>query len=260
MSVNAHDLEKISKILPPWESFLRLNGATFSKRMPSIPFTLTDQRWKTAQEAPSWSLGTGLRSTMSNSRLNNEATVFHAELHAIELAINYIVKNNLEEDIITDSRSTLLALANPRNYEPNILSLKDGIKNFQHNINFKWAKAHIGILGNEAADTYAKWPPLKTTLTTLLNYKKDTSKLFFVPAQFFNKDPKRACGHVIEDRLHLIYQCSKWRKIRQKYFPANFSNIALPQLLQSNSVRSGLETILKQRLEESLSATEDNLQ
>ncbi|GIY00321.1 hypothetical protein CEXT_145091 [Caerostris extrusa] len=80
-----------------------------------------------------------------NSRLNNEATVFHAELHAIELAINYIVKNNLEEDIITDSRSTLLALANPRNYEPNILSLKDAIKNFQHNINFKWAKAHIGI-------------------------------------------------------------------------------------------------------------------
>ncbi|GIY00320.1 hypothetical protein CEXT_145081 [Caerostris extrusa] len=78
--------------------------------------------------------------------------------------------------------------------------------------------------------------------------------------KFFNKDPKRACGHVIEDRLHLIYQCSKWRKIRQKYFPANFSNIALPQLLQSNSVRSGLETILKQRLEESLSATEDNLQ
>ncbi|GIX74876.1 hypothetical protein CDAR_205991 [Caerostris darwini] len=81
-----------------------------------------------------------------------------------------------------------------------------------------------------------------------------------VPAHFFSKDPKCACGHVIEDKHHLIYQCSKWRKIRQSYFPANVSNIALPQLLQSISVRSGLEIILKQRLEEALSAIEDNLQ
>ncbi|GIY08527.1 RNase H domain-containing protein [Caerostris darwini] len=76
--------------------------------------------------------------------------------------------------------------------------------------------------------------------------------------KFFNKDSKCACGHVLEDRYHLIFQCSKWREIRQKYFPANFST--LPQLLQSNSVRSGLEIILKQRLEETLCSTADNIQ
>ncbi|GIY01480.1 hypothetical protein CDAR_196711 [Caerostris darwini] len=32
--------------------------------------------------------------------------------------------------------------------------------------------------------------------------------------KFFNKDPKCICGHVLEGRQHIIYQCSKWRKIR----------------------------------------------
>ncbi|GIY65501.1 uncharacterized protein CDAR_187221 [Caerostris darwini] len=80
------------------------------------------------------------------SRLNNEATVFQAELHAIEIAIHYIVKNNINNAaIITDSRSTLMALANPRNYDPNILRIKNTIKNFKHIISFHWIKAHIGI-------------------------------------------------------------------------------------------------------------------
>ncbi|GIX83975.1 hypothetical protein CEXT_658871 [Caerostris extrusa] len=131
VSVNAHDLEKISKILPPWESF-KIKWSYFQQENAIYSIYTDGSKMENSTGSSFVVFRTGLRSTMSTQDSTMRQTVFHAELHAIELAINYIVKNNLEEDIITDSRSTLLALANPRNYEPNILSLKDAIKNFQH--------------------------------------------------------------------------------------------------------------------------------
>ncbi|GIX86121.1 RNase H domain-containing protein [Caerostris extrusa] len=58
-------------------------------------------------------------------RLNDEATVFMAELHAIKKAIEYIASNSfLSVKIISDSRSVLMALDNPANNSPAILHVK----------------------------------------------------------------------------------------------------------------------------------------
>ncbi|GIY51698.1 RNase H domain-containing protein [Caerostris darwini] len=90
-------------------------------------------------------------------RLNDEATVYLADLNAIDLAINYILENYIiNAEIISDSRSVLQALSNPSNICPHIWKIKNKVKGNSCNIFFKWAKVHIGILGNEAADAYAK--------------------------------------------------------------------------------------------------------
>ncbi|GIX76441.1 hypothetical protein CEXT_292391 [Caerostris extrusa] len=90
-------------------------------------------------------------------RLNDEATVYLADLNAIDLAINYILENYIiNAEIISDSRSVLQALSNTSNIGPHIWKIKNKVKGNSCNISIKWAKAHIGILGNEAADAYAK--------------------------------------------------------------------------------------------------------
>ncbi|GIX83972.1 hypothetical protein CEXT_658841 [Caerostris extrusa] len=49
-------------------------------------------------------------------KLNPEASVFIAEMKAIEMAVNYIVSRGMSNaTIISDSRSALLALGNPLN-------------------------------------------------------------------------------------------------------------------------------------------------
>ncbi|GIX83503.1 uncharacterized protein CDAR_83501 [Caerostris darwini] len=90
-------------------------------------------------------------------RLNDEATVYLAELNAIELAVDYSLEHNFAKvDIITDSRSVLQALSNPSSSCPLIWRLKNKLKNGNTDISLKWTRAHVGTLGNESADKHAK--------------------------------------------------------------------------------------------------------
>ncbi|GIX87711.1 RNase H domain-containing protein [Caerostris darwini] len=41
-------------------------------------------------------------------------------------------------------------------------------------------------------------------------------------ARFFGKESSCQCGHPIEDRSHLIFDCPQWHTIRKKYFPPCF--------------------------------------
>ncbi|GIY87044.1 RNase H domain-containing protein, partial [Caerostris darwini] len=59
-------------------------------------------------------------------------------------------------NIITDSRSVLLALENVNNIDEKILALKAKLNNFTGEIHLFWIKAHKGHLGNERADELAK--------------------------------------------------------------------------------------------------------
>ncbi|GIY07540.1 hypothetical protein CDAR_386561 [Caerostris darwini] len=49
-----------------------------------------------------------------------------------------------------------MALDNPANNSPAILQVKELLNDTQSTIEMVWTKAHIGITGNELADTYAK--------------------------------------------------------------------------------------------------------
>ncbi|GIX77396.1 putative 115 kDa protein in type-1 retrotransposable element R1DM [Caerostris darwini] len=107
----------------------------------------------------------GVETSHKFVRINDEASVFMAELEAIEMAIHHIISNNiLHSKIITDSRTVLQALNNPANCSPSIFQLKQLLSMTSANIELIWTRAHIGIHGNELADQFAKQATSKDTI------------------------------------------------------------------------------------------------
>ncbi|GIX87701.1 uncharacterized protein CDAR_617001 [Caerostris darwini] len=83
----------------------------------------------------------------------------------LKLAILYAAEQQLPvANIITDSRSVLLAVDNPSNCDPNILEIKRLLANHRGTIRLFWIKAHAGFFGNERADEYAKQATTKDTI------------------------------------------------------------------------------------------------
>ncbi|GIY44537.1 uncharacterized protein CDAR_189441 [Caerostris darwini] len=232
-------------------------------------------------------------------RLNDEATVFMAELHAIHKAIEFLSDNSLANaKIISDSRSVLMALDNPANNSPAIFTVKELLKVAQYPIEMVWTKAHIGITGNELADAYAKLgtekpvidsfhrlpisfikKKLKESITTTWQQQWSTSTKgrdvhqlcptinlnrihgnFYLNQiitghgaigthqhRFFNANSVCLCG-VEEDKSHIVYKCKRWTKLRKKYFPVNYQQQTLLQLLSNKKARTGMECIMKEKL------------
>ncbi|GIX77402.1 RNase H domain-containing protein [Caerostris darwini] len=90
-------------------------------------------------------------------RLSDGASVFMAELKAIEMAIlsaNFHHYPSVK--IISDSRSVLQALANPTNCSAPISLLKSLLGNSTTSCELIWTRAHVGTEGNEIADLHAK--------------------------------------------------------------------------------------------------------
>ena len=92
--------------------------------------------------------------------LPSTASVFTAELHAIETALNYITeRRETEWTIFTDSQSSLMEIEKYKTDHPitqNIHSLTTKLQNHNKRIIFCKVPSHIGIMGNELADTAAK--------------------------------------------------------------------------------------------------------
>ncbi|ESO10075.1 hypothetical protein HELRODRAFT_167922 [Helobdella robusta] len=88
------------------------------------------------------------------------ASIYTAELTAIEMALNYIIRNNNTKYIIfTDSLSSLIAIKHHRPNNPLIIVIQNlihqNIITNNNNINKVWVPSHIGIKENEKADTAA---------------------------------------------------------------------------------------------------------
>ena len=88
-----------------------------------------------------------------------ESSIFTAEAHAIDLALNIISKSKHKKFIIfSDSLSVLLSLRNKKFQNPliiKLLSRLDSMSNRKEIIKC-WIPSHIGVRGNERADLATK--------------------------------------------------------------------------------------------------------
>ncbi|GBN02450.1 hypothetical protein AVEN_173724-1 [Araneus ventricosus] len=90
-------------------------------------------------------------------RLNESSTVFMAEVIAIQQVVQYGRANDLGQvNIISDSRSALMALSAVEEARDIINNIKEDIKEYKGKITLTWIRAHIGNFGNERADQLAK--------------------------------------------------------------------------------------------------------
>ena len=94
-------------------------------------------------------------------KLNDECTVFQAELLAIRSACTYLMENFSPKHVkfLSDSQAALKAL-DSQNYTSTIaLTTAEKLEELSMtgaNVRLAWVKAHVGLEGNELADSAAK--------------------------------------------------------------------------------------------------------
>jgi len=108
--------------------------------------------------------GVGCASVTYNAtfrcRLPHEASIFSAEMKAIEATVQHICQNrNRNCSIFSDSRSALQAIENMYSSHPIVTSVRDLIikaRSENKTIKLCWVPSHICVAGNELADTEAR--------------------------------------------------------------------------------------------------------
>lgn len=108
-------------------------------------------------------------------KLSSFSSIFDAEALAIKEAILYFL-NKSESNIVicSDSRSVLQTLLSQNNdLHPTINEIKHSLyENQSNNICLLWIPSHVGIPGNERADSLTKLLPLAHTTNESLYYKQ----------------------------------------------------------------------------------------
>jgi len=94
-------------------------------------------------------------------RMSNSASIFTAELTAIKHALIGASKGKQNNIVLyTDSSSSIAALKQYSPRHPLVREIKDWLYNlhtkYKIRVHFCWVPSHIGIQGNERADTLAK--------------------------------------------------------------------------------------------------------
>lgn len=94
------------------------------------------------------------------NRLPNHSSIYTAELRAILLALDFVESSrDTNFLILSDSLSSLQAVSNSCIDHPMILQIMEKhqtIKDLNKSVLFCWIPSHVGIPGNERADTAAK--------------------------------------------------------------------------------------------------------
>lgn len=91
--------------------------------------------------------------------LPNHSSIFSAELKAIDLALEHIRFSGHHNFVVcSDSKSSLEALQGDASINPLVMKIREKIHITQTNkvIQFIWIPSHIGIRGNDLADSAAK--------------------------------------------------------------------------------------------------------
>ena len=99
------------------------------------------------------------KTIQKTKHLPKEASIFSAEIYAIHLALDLISENkNSKYIIFSDSKSAIIAIKNKKTDNPLIENLLEKFNQMSNNHEtiLCWIPSHIGIHGNELADTTAK--------------------------------------------------------------------------------------------------------
>ena len=102
--------------------------------------------------------------TTSGGRLTREASIFTAELYAINAAVHEILKGTIDRNrftIYSDSRSALLALRSDSSLSPILAEIKELIRRAEDDniiIDLCWVPGHVNVRGNEKADAALRAP------------------------------------------------------------------------------------------------------
>ena len=100
--------------------------------------------------------------TTSGGRLTREASIFTAELYAINAAVHEILKGTIDGNrftIFSDSRSALLALRSDSSLSSILTETKELIQRAEEDniiIDLCWVPGHVNVRGNKKADAAAK--------------------------------------------------------------------------------------------------------
>ncbi|GBM38009.1 hypothetical protein AVEN_141996-1 [Araneus ventricosus] len=98
-------------------------------------------------------------------RLGNQNAVFMVEVMAISRAIDYCIDKNIRNSkVITDSRSTLIAIESTEEKRRIIIEIKKNLKLTK--IQLQWVRAHNGTVGNERADALSNLAASKDQIDT----------------------------------------------------------------------------------------------
>ena len=91
-------------------------------------------------------------------RLADTCSVFQAEMLALDVAVTWASENATSDvSVFSDSQSALAAIADRSSKNPLVVNVHKTLASTSGrlDVQFVWVKAHIGILGNEAADAAA---------------------------------------------------------------------------------------------------------
>jgi len=153
-------------------------------------------------------------------RLPNGASIFTAEIRAIELALQHIDKKHILNSIIfSDSLSVLQSLHN-RNLENPILKnilIRNNELSVNHNIIYCWLPSHIGIKGNEKADRAAK----RALTLGPSDFKIPYTDFKPCIRKFFRQKWQASWNDAVNNKLHAIKPAlgewtSSYRTIRRE--------------------------------------------
>ena len=103
--------------------------------------------------------------TTCGGRLTREASIFTAELYAINTAVHEIFKGTTDGNrftIFSDSRSALLALRSGSSFSPIVVETKELIRRAEEDnitIDLCWVPRHVNVRGNEKAKDAALGAP-----------------------------------------------------------------------------------------------------
>lgn len=151
-------------------------------------------------------------------RLRHDASIFTAELHAIQLVLNKVCTERTPQSVIfSDSLSALAALCSGnKTKNPLVQQVLNQLMDCSRNhldVSFCWVPSHVGIDGNEKADALAAQTKELEVTETRLPYQDYRRRLKLSVTKKWQSE----WTELNENKLHLVKpHLREWQSCRHK--------------------------------------------